>query len=148
MLSCQYRGQPIFLDYKKAFDSVPHAPLINKLCRIGLHSGLFEWLMDYLTSRKQQVVVNRAKPCLVSVTSGVPQGSVLGPLLFFIYINDITEVTLSPTSSLVMYADDILYHRLIQDTRELEEVQSDVTTLKEWSDDNLLQLNPQKCKSI
>ena len=96
--------------------------------------------MDYLTLRKQQVVVNGAKSCLASVTSGVPQGLVLGPLLFSIYINDITEVTLSSTSSLVMYADDILYHRLIQDTRELEEVQSDVTKLEEWSDDNLLQL--------
>ena len=55
---------------------------------------------------------------------------------------------MSPTSSLVMYADDILYHRPIQDTRELKEVQSDVTKLEEWSDDNLLQLNPQKCKSV
>ena len=59
---------------------------------------------------KQQVVVNGTKLCLASITSGVPQGSVLGPLLFSIYINDITEVTLSPTSSLVMYANDILYH--------------------------------------
>ena len=138
----------IFLDYKKAFDSVPHAPLINKLRRIGLHVGLLEWLTDYLTLRKQQVVVNGAKSCLASVTSGVPQGSVLGPLLFSIYINDITEVSLSPTSSLVMYADDILYHRLIRDTREFEEVQSDVTKLEEWSDNHLLQLNPQKCKSM
>ena len=127
---------------------MPHAPLINKLRRIGLHVGLLEWLTDYLTLRKQQVVVNGAKSCLASVTSGVPQGSVLGPLLFSIYINDITEVPLSPTSSLVMYADDILYHRLIRDTCELEEVQSDVTKLEEWSDNHLLELNPQKCKSM
>ena len=148
LLESGYDICAFFLDYKKAFDSVPHAPLINKLHRIGLHSGLLEWLMDYLTSRKQQVVVNGAKLCLASVTCRVPQGSVLGPLLFSIYINDISEVTLSPTSTLVMYADDILYHRLIQDTRELEEVQSDVTKLEEWSDDNLLQLNPQNCKSM
>ena len=93
-------------------------------------------------------MVNGAKSCLASVTSGVPQGSVLGPLLFSIYINDITEVTLSPTSSLVMYADDILYHRPILDSCELEEVQSDITNLEEWSDDHLLQLNPRKCKSM
>ena len=83
-----------------------------------------------------------------SVTSRVPQGSVLGLLLFSIYINDITEVTLSPTSSLVMYADDILYHQPIQDTCELEDVQADITKLEKWSDDHLLQLNPQKCKSM
>ena len=91
-------------------------------------------------------MVNSA--CRASVTSGVPQGSVLGPLLFSIYINDITEVTLSPTSSLVMYADDILYHRPILDSCELEGVQSDITNLEEWSDDHLLQLNPQKCKPM
>ena len=139
----------IFLDYKKAFDSVPHAPLIDKLCRTGLHYKVLGWLTDYLTSRRQQVVIDGAKSCQIPVTSGVPQGSVLGPLLFSIYyINDITEATLSPTSSLVMYADDILYHRVIQEFHQFEEVQSDLTSLEEWSDDNFLQLNPLKCKSM
>ena len=82
------------------------------------------------------MVIEGAKSCLIPVTSGLPQGSVLGPLLFSVYINDITEVTLSPTSSLVMYADDILYHRAILESRQFEEVQSDITSLEEWSDDN------------
>ncbi len=138
----------IFLDYKKAFDSFTHAPLINKLKRIGLHHNLLEWLTDYLTSRKQEVVVNGSNSCQASVTSGVPQVSVLGPLLFSIYINDIADVTLSPTSSLVMFADDILYHHPVQNSHELEEVQSDIASLEEWSDNHLLQLNPQKCKSM
>ena len=94
------------------------------------------------------MVIDGAKSCQIPVTSGVPQGSVLGPLLFSIYINDITEVTLSPTSSLVMYADDILYHRVIQESRQFEEVQSDLTNLEEWSDDNFLQLSPLKYKSM
>ena len=102
--------------------------------------------MDYLTSRRQQVVINGATSRQTPITSGVPQGSVLGPLLFSIYINDIAEVTLSPRSSLVMYADDILYYRAIQESSQFQEVQSDVTTLEKWSNENLLQLNPQKCK--
>ena len=82
------------------------------------------------------------------MTSGVPRGSVLGLLLFSIYINNITEVTPSPTSSLVLYADDILYHRAIREPNQFDEVQSDISKLEEWSDDHLLQLNPQKCKSM
>ena len=129
----------IFLDYKKAFDNVPHAPLIDKLCRTDLHYKVLESLTDYLTSRRQQVVIDGAKSCQIPVTSRVtvPQGSVLGPLLFSIYINDISEVTLSPISSLVMYADDILYHRVIQESHQFEEVQSDLINLEEWSHDNL-----------
>ena len=72
--------------------------------------------------------------------------TVLGPLLFLIYINDIAEVTLSPRSSLIWYANDILYYRAIQESSQFQEVQSDVTTLEKWSNENLLQLNPQKCK--
>ena len=138
----------IFLDYKKAFDSVPHAPLIDKLSKIGLHYKLLKWLTDYLTLRRQEVVVNGANSCQALVTSGIPQGSVLGPLLFSIYINDITQLQLSPTSSLVLFADDILYYHPIQNSNQFEEVQSDIAGLEEWSDDHLLQLNPQKCKSM
>ena len=72
----------------------------------------------------------------------------LGPLLFSIYINDITQLQLSPTSSLVLFADDILYYHPIQNSNQFEGVQSDIAGLEEWSDDHLLQLNPQKCKSM
>ena len=121
-------------------------PLIDKLESIGLQHKLLKWLTDYLTLRKQQVVVNGTTSCQAAVTSGVPQGSVLGPLLFSIYINSITEINLSPRSSLVLYADDILYHRAIRESNEFNEVQTDITKLEEWSDEQLLQLNPQKCK--
>ena len=103
----------VFLDYKKVFDSVPHKLWIEKLQQIGLHNNLLAWMTDYLTQRKQRVVVEGATSSQALVSSGVPQGSVLGPLLFSIYIDDITGVALSPQSDLVLYADDVLLYRTI-----------------------------------
>ena len=85
----------IFLDYRKAFDSVPHGPLIIELRSIGLCDTLIIWLSHYLSHRKQQVVVEGARSATGLVASGVPQGSLLGPLLFSIYINGIMEIGLS-----------------------------------------------------
>ena len=136
----------IFLDYRKAFDSVPHAPLIDKLVATGLHTNLLAWLTDYLTNRMQQVVIDGVSSHRVAVTSGVPQGSVLGPLLFSLYINSITEVPLSPPSRRALYADDALLYRPISHPNDFLAVQSDLNAIKQWSDEHLLQLNPIKCK--
>ena len=136
----------VFLDYRKAFDSVPHTPLMAKMQSIGLHANLLAWLWDYLTSRKQQVVVDGATSNQVSVVSGVPQGSVLGPLLFSIYINSISEVDVSPHSHSVLYCDDVLLYRGISQEEDLLAVQSDINKLEKWSNEHLLQLNPNKCK--
>ena len=76
----------VFLDFKKAFDSVPHIPLLEKLQRIGLDAHLIMWIKNYLTLRMQSVAVDGATSNPMPVLSGVPQGSVLGPLLFLIYI--------------------------------------------------------------
>ena len=92
----------VFFDYKKAFDSVPHAPLIDELHDTGLSINLLAWLTDYLTHRTQQVVVDGAQSDIVAVTSGVPQGSVLGLLLFSMYINGIAELTLSSQTRCVL----------------------------------------------
>ena len=79
----------IYLDFKKAFDSVPHQELLFKLRSIGIAGSLWKWLENYLTSRHQYVAVNEKRCKLLPVLSGVPQGSILGPLLFAIYVNEL-----------------------------------------------------------
>ena len=90
--------------------------------------------------------MDRATSSQCSIVSGVPQGSVLGPLLFSIYINGITEVGISPNSFCVLYADDVLLYRGISQQEDLRAVQSDIDELRRRSEEQLLQLNPRKCK--
>ena len=116
---------------------------MKKLQDIELHTNLLAWLFDYLTLRKQQVVVDGATSSQVTVASGVSQGSVLRPLLFSIYINGITEVGISPHSYRVLYADDVLLYRGISQPKEdLLTVQSDniIDELDKWSEQQLLQM--------
>ena len=92
-----------YLDFKKAFDSVPHKRLIHKMKGYGVEGNLLDWVTDFLKDRTQFVSVNGCNSESVPVTSGVPQGSVLGPTLFIYYINDLPTVTDSKSK---IFADD------------------------------------------
>ena len=81
----------IYLDFQKAFDKVPHKRLLSKVKVHGITENLSKWIEDWLSERKQRVVINGKTPEWINVNSGVPQGSVLGPILIIIYINDIDE---------------------------------------------------------
>ena len=121
----------IYFDISKAFDTVSHSILLEKLSLFGITSTLWTWIKDYLTNRHQQVSINNCYSNLLPVLSGVPQGSILGPLLFIIYINDIT-LTIQH-SQLLKFADDTKCFRHITDYPDQTCLQDNIDTLTAWS---------------
>ena len=138
----------ICFDFKKAFDSIPHALLLGKLELLNLPSFILSWLDSYLTKRLQRVVVNGVESESITVVSGVPQGSVLGPLLFLIYIDSISLIQLSQNSKLVLYADDILLYKTILTARDYTCLQKDINHIYFWSSSNGMSFNITKCKQM
>ena len=113
----------IFLDIAKAFDTVPHQRLLLKLNNVGIRGPLLKWTESFLSGRQQRVVIDGMSSEWRQVSSGVPQGSVLGPLLFLIFVNDI-NVGLSSTVRL--FADDCALYRSINDHQDCVQLQHDL----------------------
>ena len=132
----------VFLDFSKAFDRVPHKKLLSKVKAHGIGGKVFDWIEGWLKNREQRVQINGKKSKWGKVTSGVPQGSVLGPLLFIIYINDI-EVGVS--SDVSKFADDTKVGRPVRSTEDVRMLQEDLDKLYNWSDKWEMQFNINKC---
>jgi len=133
----------IYLDYKKAFDSVPHRRLIEKLKGYGINGHLLEWITSFLTSRTMRVGVKGSFSEWIEVLSGVPQGSVLGPLLFLLFVNELPDWIVN---SMRMFADDTKLWAEIRSESDNNSLQKDLDELSSWSRKWLFKFNPLKCK--
>lgn len=137
----------VFIDYSKAFDRINHEVLYAKLRHYGFRGTPLDFLKSYLSQRKQSVVINDSQSSLLTITSGVPQGSILGPLLFNIYINDITSV--SKYVDFIIYADDtsIFFHG--NDLGKLADSANNILNdIFIWSTANYLMINTKKSKAV
>ena len=145
VLDSKSQCDSIFLDLSKAFDSVSHRLLIHKLRSFGINGYLLNWLQDYLTFRSQSVVCEGVKSSVKPVISGVPQGSILGPLLFILFINDLPDVT---DCDLYLYADDAKVMKPIYNLTDCDKLQQSLDSIVAWSKKWGLTFNPTKCKSV
>jgi len=133
----------VYLDFAKAFDTVPHQRLLRKLEGYGVGGQLLEWIGQFLTGRRQRVGVAGSFSQWTEVVSGVPQGSVLGPMLFVCYINDMPE---NIASFIFMYADDTKVFRRVECDKDREALQNNLDKLCEWAKEWQLHFNIGKCK--
>lgn len=134
----------IYCDFMKAFDKVPHNRLIHKINKYGIKDDILGWTKDFLSNRTQVVKVGNSTSRKAAVTSGIPQGSVLGPTLFVIYINDLPEVV-DKGSFVYLFADDTKVFRRINSNQDRIKLQEDINNLLDWSKKWLLIFHPDKC---
>ena len=132
-----------FIDFRKAFDCVQHPVLLDKLVELGLDSTVTDWFKSYLCNHRQRVLANNTFSPWQSITQGVPQGSVLGPLFYILYANDIVEKVNS--CKIALYADDtVLYIASPNFNTAIDKLQADMNSLSNWCKDNGIQMNVDK----
>ena len=119
----------LVLDFAKAFDTVAHKRLLAKIHSYGITGSLYKWIESFLKGQTQRVVVEGESSAEARVKSGVPQGSVLGPLLFLIFINDLAENT---TSTVRLFANDCVMYRPIRHANDCEALQENLNKLHDW----------------
>ena len=133
------------MDFMKAFDKVPHKRLLAKIKSYGIEGNILKWIKEFLENRQQRVIVNGNYSEWSKVTSGIPQRSVLGPLLFDLYINDLPDCILS---QVFLFVDDTKMFRHIQNSDDQKICQDYITRLQAWTDKWLLKFHPEKCKLL
>ena len=144
-LECGNPVDVVYLDFQKAFDSVPHLRLLSKLRSYGITGKLLDWIASFLTGRKQQVVLEGHRSDWSDVASGVPQGSVLGPLLFLVYVNDLPDII---QCGIKLFADDTKMYTSVSSTDDAALLQSDLVALTRWSNTWLMPFNRSKCRVL
>ena len=152
MLSCMEdwtqlieQGQPvdvIYMDFQKAFDSVPHVRLLRKLTCMGIQGKLLQWVKTFLSDRRQRVVVNGSHSEWAPVVSGIPQGSVLGPVLFLLFVNDLPSCAVSDTC---LFADDTKLYTGVAQRLGSVQLQKDLDKMALWAEKWQLPFNKGKC---
>ena len=119
------------LDFSKIFDTVPHKKLLHKLDQYGIRGPVRRWLTNFLTKRKMRVTLERESSQQVTVDSGVPQGTVLGPVLFLCHKSDLPDAV---KSSVRLFADDCLLYREINSQNDHNKLQKDRENLEKWAE--------------
>ena len=135
----------LLLDFSKTFDKVSHPHLLHKLSYYGITGPLLNWISDFLKDRVQQVLLHNDRSQFCNVLSGVPQGSVLGHLLFLLYINDLPS---NVTSKIRLYADDVILYREIHSAEDIIKLQKDLDIIAQWVHTWLMKLNLTKCEHL
>ncbi|KAF7254056.1 RNA-directed DNA polymerase from mobile element jockey [Varanus komodoensis] len=135
----------VFLDFSKAFDKVPHDILVEKLRSFGIHQSIVQWIRAWLTDRKQKVTISGESSGWWPVTSGVLQGSVLGLILFNLFINDMEE---GVNSLLIKFADDTKTGAVATTEEQVLQIQKDLDRLWKWAGDNRMAFNVDKRKVL
>lgn len=136
----------VYFDFSKAFDRVNHQVLIAKLTSYGISGSLLRWFASYLAERYQIVRFNGLLSDTITVTSGVPQGSHLGPILFLIFINDLS--VLFKNARFLFYADDLKIYKEIINDRDCADLQHEINKITDWCTLNNMKINLSKCKVI
>ena len=134
----------LHVDFSKAFDLVPHDQLLTKLAASGVDLRLVVWVREFLVGHTQRVRIGGQLSKEVKVTSAVPQGSILGPLLFLVYVNDIwRNINLNIR---LFFEDCIIYSKITN--KNVEKLQKDLDTLGEWAVEDGMKINPGKSKAV
>jgi retron-type reverse transcriptase len=142
------RTDVIYFEFAKAFDSVNHDIILYKLKhKFGIDGLLLKFFVEYLCKRYQRDVINGSSSSDLLVNSGVPQGSILGPVLFVLFINDISD-DVDAKSSICLYADDTKLYRRIETSDDQAMLQNDINHLYDWANLNKMRFHPDKCKLL